>query len=399
MTEVTHKPLRVLQVVDTLGMGGAETWLMEMLRYWSRSGEVQMDFLLTSGNKGIFDDEAVALGSKLHYIPYGRKALPHFVRRFRQLLKDCHYDAIHDHQDFASGWHFLFGAGRLPKNRITHIHNPSYQILNNYGTSISRRLTSRIGKGLVGQFATHIAGTSGQVIKEYGFRSQIMSKQPGLSAVHCAFNVDRFSADHVEARRSVRNEFGWDASTKIILLAGRIDRSPDPGHPQNHKNSGLAIQIAIDACHRDPSICMVACGRPSVSSPALQQRIDQAGLSTRIILAGIRKDIDRFLMGADILLFPSRGEGLGMVAVEAQAAGLPVLASTAVPRECVVVPRLVTFLELDRSVEMWTTTLLSILGRERGDLAEARRLVAQSPFSINVCRQILLTLYRHGTLT
>jgi hypothetical protein len=43
-------------------MGGAETWIRELLRLWSKSGRVQMDFLLTSGNRGIFDDEAAALG-------------------------------------------------------------------------------------------------------------------------------------------------------------------------------------------------------------------------------------------------------------------------------------------------------------------------------------------------
>ncbi|MCX6907903.1 MAG: hypothetical protein NTY01_07665 [Verrucomicrobia bacterium] len=58
---MTPQPVKILQVTHALGMGGAETWLMELLRLWSKSGKVQMDFLLTSGNRGIFDDEAAAL--------------------------------------------------------------------------------------------------------------------------------------------------------------------------------------------------------------------------------------------------------------------------------------------------------------------------------------------------
>ena len=67
-----QRPVRVLEITDTLGMGGAETWLMELLRLWSNTGAVQMDFLLTSGNRGIFDDEACRLGARLHYVRYGR---------------------------------------------------------------------------------------------------------------------------------------------------------------------------------------------------------------------------------------------------------------------------------------------------------------------------------------
>ena len=68
--------LRVLQIVDTLGMGGAETWLMELLRLWHREGadRPQMDFLATSGNRGVFDDEATALGARIFYLRYGRSS-------------------------------------------------------------------------------------------------------------------------------------------------------------------------------------------------------------------------------------------------------------------------------------------------------------------------------------
>jgi hypothetical protein len=57
------RPVRVLQVVSSLGVGGAETWLMEVLRLWTREGPGEMDFLLTSGERDCFDAEAAAMGS------------------------------------------------------------------------------------------------------------------------------------------------------------------------------------------------------------------------------------------------------------------------------------------------------------------------------------------------
>src|SRR5690242_10073187 len=134
------RPIRALQVVDTLGMGGAETWLMEVLRHWSKSGVCQMDFLVTSGQHGLFDNDAVKLGAKIHYVPYRRAHLPRFAHQFRELLRKGRYDVIHDHQDYASGWHFLMGASSLPPIRVTHVHT-AYQICNNYGANLSRRFT------------------------------------------------------------------------------------------------------------------------------------------------------------------------------------------------------------------------------------------------------------------
>ena len=102
--------------------------------------------------------------------------------------------------------------------------------------------------------------------------------------------------------------------------------------------------------------------------------------------------------GVDALLFPSRAEGLGMVAVEAQAAGLPVLASTAVPRECVVIPQLVRFQSLNDGVSAWSEQLLRLIDRPRLDPIAANHQVAASPFSIAHSAGALERLYRDGIL-
>src|SRR5262249_37210303 len=156
------------------------------------------------------------------------------------------YDAIHDHQDYASGWHFLMGAGALPPVRVTHVHNPAYQIRNNYGVTLRRRVTARIGKALVALGATHITATSRQIIPEYGFNAPRFSHLP-KGALHCGFDTDRFAIDRAAARASVRQEFGWPEEVRIVLFAGRIDQSPDYGHAQNHKNSAFATSVAISA--------------------------------------------------------------------------------------------------------------------------------------------------------
>lgn len=382
--------MRVLQIIDTLGMGGAETWLMEVLRRWSASGAAQMDFLATSGQHGVFDEEAQALGAAIHYVPYGRAALRAFARDFRRILTDGRYDAVHDHQDYASGWHFLMGRGLLPPVRVTHVHNPAYQIRNNYGVTLGRRVTARIGKALVARHATHIMGTSRQVVGEYGFDAPAFAAIP-KGALHCGFDPARFAGDREVARAAVLAEFGWPEDALIALFAGRIDVSPDPAHPQTHKNAGFAVDVAIGAAQRDPRLRLLLAGAPSPAVAVLEARIAEAGLMNAMRFLCVRQDIARLMSGADVLLFPSRGEGLGMVAVEAQAAGLPVLASDAVPRECAVVPGLVRFKPLADGSEAWADDLLALAAAPRDASANAQ--VAASAFAIERSTQSMLDLY------
>jgi glycosyltransferase involved in cell wall biosynthesis len=289
------------------------------------------------------------------------------------------------------------GAGVLPKIRITHVHNPAYQIRNNYGVTVSRRVIASIGKALVARYATHITGTSRQVLTEYGFDTARFRKIPKL-ALHCGFDAARFYGDVELTKKSVSREFGWPENSTIILFAGRIDQSPDLGHPQNHKNSGFAISVAMECMRRDPRARLLLAGETSPAVPILEQRIAAAGFADHIKFVGIRNDIARLMLGSDVLLFPSRGEGLGMVAVEAQAAGLPVLASTAVPRECIVVPELLRFQKLKAGVAQWASDLLELAAQPRR-IAETNKRVTASHFAINYSAGSLLELYSKGLLT
>jgi glycosyltransferase involved in cell wall biosynthesis len=377
-------------------MGGAETWLMEVLRLWSRTRACQIDFVATSGNPGIFDDEARQLGARVHYLRYGRANLKRFSTKFRQLLQEGNYDAIHDHQDYASGWHFLLGRDRLPKIRITHVHNPSYQIRNNYGVTMSRRITAQIGKRLVARYATHITGTSRQVIAEYGFDAPTFRRVP-KAALHCGFEASRFRNDLGETKASVCHEFNWPMDSKIILFVGRIDESAELGHPRNHKNSAFAVLVGIECALADPRVRMLLAGAPSAAVPILEKRIASAALSESFRFLGIREDIERLMAGSDVLLFPSRGEGLGMAAVEAQAAALPVIAADTIPHECVVIPELVHFLSVEDGEKPWASEVLRLAaaGCRVGD---ANQRVAASAFSLDQSAAALLDLYSTGTL-
>jgi len=373
--------IRVLQIIDSLGMGGAETWLMELLRLWCKTNVCHLDFLATSGNPGIFDDEARQLGAQIHYVRYRRADLLQFVMEFRRVLRQGRYHAVHDHQDYASGWHFLMASGTLPPVRVMHVHNPWLHIEANYAISPLRRLTATAGKHLVRRMATHVCGTSEEILRRYGFEPA-QATHPMVSAVHCGFDIRKFNQCRKFDRASALREFCWPEDSQVVLFVGRLDRALEFDHPQNHKNSWFAVNVVRAAVQRHTSVRLLMAGDGDHSRRELERHIEHWGLKDKLRLVGVRKDIDRLMRAADVLFFPSRQEGLGMVAVEAQAAGLPVLASTAVPRECVVVSDLYHALPLSEPIELWASALLEVMSKPRPPLELCRRALESSAFSI-----------------
>ena len=86
-----------------------------------------------------------------------------------------------------------------------------------------------------------------------------------------------------------------------------------------------------------------------------------------------------------------------MVAVEAQAAGTPVVASTAVPRECVVLPELVQFVPLTKSFKEWSEVVIRTIEHGRPETMSCNRRVADSEFAIKNSALRLQKVYKQGT--
>lgn len=388
--------IRVLQVFSTLNIGGAETWLMSILKYCYENADdlpvrVRFDVCLTSGQPGVLDKQAKDFGAELHYIKYSRKTLGSFITKIRKLLVKGNYHAIHDHQDYTAGWHFLFGLGYLPPLRIAHVHNPMIHI-NTYTSRFSRKVTVSAGKILLRHLATHIAGTSRQIVSEYGFEGSVVNKVK-LSALHCGFDVENFRLDYGKSRRAIRCEFGWEEDVKIILFVGRLDSTTNGSI--NQKNPEFALEVMRECIEKDQSIrCLMVGGGDGIKGQLLD-KVNVWGLEKKILLTGVRMDIAQLMTGADLLLFPSLAEGLGMVAVEAQSSGLTVLTSDTTPRECAVIPEMVTFKSINMPSSDWADEALKLINLPCPDKAKCNLAIKNSPFSIDNSVHRLIQMYAY----
>jgi glycosyltransferase involved in cell wall biosynthesis len=394
---VTTQELRVLQVFHGLGMGGAETWLISLLKYFQKQNEddrvkVKFDVLLTGGEKEVFDDEAAGLGARLFYVPFRRKNIGNFISQFRKMLRHGNYDVIHDHQDYIAGLHFAMGAGLLPPVRIAHVHNPFYHRENPGNTFWARRV-NQLGKYFVGRHATHVMGTSRQIVSEYGFDN--LSDVVTLGTAHCGFDVEPYCGDYLKKHADLCAEFGWDESAKILLFVGRLEGAEFlcQGNLMTHKNPAFALEVARECVARDDALKLLMVGSGEQKRKEFEKQVNAWGLTRNIRFAGPRADVPQLMIGSDLLLFPSVAEGLGMVVVEAQAAGLPVLASDTTPQECVVVQELVNFLPLKIGPVEWALRVLRLLEGVSGNPFAANDAVFQSNFSITNSANRLLDLY------
>lgn len=375
-------------------MGGAETWLMALLRYFHQAQsdlplKVRVDVLLTGGERSLFDNEAESLGARLFYSRFTRKNIVQFTRDFRRILTAGRYHAIHDHQDYAAGFRFLIGRRHLPSVRVAHVHNTSIQIAG-YNASFLRRLTFAKAKMSLAYNATHITSTSQRMLTEFGFDHPHF-KANNRSVVHCGFDVSTFRGDNVLLHQELCREFGWSDDAKILLFVGRLD---DPaGNNLHRKRPDFALKVGQACVAKDDRVRMIMAGSGARMRNNLEREVKEWGLEDKIRLTGIYPDVTRLMLGSDLFLFPAIEEGLGMVIVEAQAAGLRVLTSTGVPRESTVISDLVQFKALNDGISSWADEALHLLSLPKPDSQNCNLAVRNSPFSIENSARNLLEIY------
>jgi glycosyltransferase involved in cell wall biosynthesis len=119
------------------------------------------------------------------------------------------------------------------------------------------------------------------------------------------------------------------------------------------------------------------------------------GLEDYVIFAGERTDVAQLMLGAmDVFLLPSLHEGLGIVLIEAQAAGLPCIFSDVVPEEVDVIKPLMQRISLTASASVWAEATLKARSlKEKLDRPSILTSLEHSQFNIEVSSKKLAEVY------
>ena len=137
-----------------------------------------------------------------------------------------------------------------------------------------------------------------------------------LSVIRNSARLGAFA--HPGARAGLLAFFGRDSAvSQVVVGAGRF--SPEKGF-------GVLVEAAHAVCRDNPAAGVVLFGDGALRGE-LERRIAELGLAGRVLLPGFRADLDALIGGADVVVLPSYTEGLPNVALEASAAGVPVVAT------------------------------------------------------------------------
>jgi glycosyltransferase involved in cell wall biosynthesis len=365
-TTESPRRIRVLHVVGGMSRGGAETWLMHVLRHIDRE-RFQMDFLVHTAERCAYDNEVRALGARI--LPCLGLTRPwSYAKNFRRILAAYGpYDVVHSHVHHYSGYTLRLAQRAGVPVRIAHSHIDASSLDVSPGLLRWTYLTTM--KRWIRRFATLGLAASGKAAEAlFGPNWQRSSL---CKLLYCGIDLVPFRA---ETDPSVRAVLRLPPDAFVIGHVGRFDEQ------KNHQFMLKVVRSIVDS-HPNTRLLLIGDGPLRA---AIERRAAELGLSKHVVFAGLRADVPRVLLGAvDVFVLPSLYEGLPLVGLEAQAAGLPCVLSDAITRELDVLPQIIRRLPLSTPASVWAD---NVLAARRPPAAVSRtqalQALEQSPFDI-----------------
>ena len=310
--ETSHnvgKMIRVLHVINWFRRGGVETQLLQILRDYDRS-RFRMDVCCFGSELGYLAPEAKRYGAEIFHCPKSVN-LYSLSRRFERFLSGNKFDIVHTHSEAWSG-PILRGAAntRVPV-RIAHIRSslPQGFRLKNPALKIGRDGVMMWGRHWLVKYATHIMGVSAASLnsrfKEWRSLSKCYLWTLGVDVSKFGFSI---------------REKDLNDGPVLIQVGSFI--------PQRRHD--LALRIFSLVCAQKPDARLFFVGEGE-RLQACRNLAEDLGLTDRVKFLGLRDDIPELLSKADVFLSCSEAEGLPNVVLEAEASGLPVVASDIPP--------------------------------------------------------------------
>ncbi|MBQ6381833.1 MAG: glycosyltransferase [Clostridia bacterium] len=346
--------IRVLHIVGAMNRGGTENLIMELYRNTDRS-KVQFDFLVYnySNQPGAFDDEILSLGGKIYQADKRFYRQPFaFFKELKQFLKQHNeYRMVHIHQFAHSGYMARIAKRNFHLKTIVHSHSTYF------ASNPLRKIISFFNVRFIKKYADFLFGCSTDAIEQ---RLNIKIDNKRAFVVNNCIDVEKFAFDS-EQREKWRRAFGAGDSTRVIGNVARFTRE---------KNHELIIQ-AFHFIHSDvPDSKLVLIGDGD-RKHMMEKLVQEKGLTDSVLFLGVREDVNSIINALDVFLMPSRFEGLGIVLIEAQANGLPCVASELViPKEADVGAGIVTRVSLEENAQTWAKKCLEVSGRLESEKAQ-----------------------------
>jgi len=346
--------------------GGVESMVMNYYRHINKS-KVQFDFIIDEDSTIVPYDEIERLGGRVFKIPPYQKAIA-YHKSLVKLFRENNYRIVHSHINTLSIFP-LFAAKRAGvQTRIAHSHSTAGK-----GETM-RNILKYTLRPLSKVFPTHYCACS-EHAGRWLFGDKLYN-QGAVIIVRNAIDLAKFRFDS-QTREDVRKELNIKSKFALVHV----------GRFMAQKNHSFLIDIFEQIQKLDSNSVLFLVGEGELEQQT-RNKVSQLGLDDHVRFLGVRNDVHRLLMGMDAFLLPSNYEGLGIVAVEAQATQLNVIASDMVPAEARI-SNSIEFISLNSSPKEWAEVILSY----RLEKSKANPIIDYD-YDIENASELLLGIYQ-----
>ena len=310
------KPIKILQLVSP-GFGGIESFVFNHYKYMDQE-KFQFDFL--TQNKALAGAEQYRdFHYKVHLLQTtAGQNRDKFIQRIQEIFNE-RYDVLHLNNCFWTGFLLeeLAQEAGIPKV-IVHSHSTFIDEPDETKRSALLLRHEEVKKAFPAELATDFWACS-QLAADWLFGPQILKDQ--IHIINNAIEVEKYRFD-AQKRHEIREQLKLDDNF-VLGTVGRLSYQ---------KNHSFLIDVFSKFHQKRPRSKLIIVGDGELREDLTKQICDRH-LEKDILLLGWKTDIENYLQAMDAFLLPSRFEGLGIAAVEAEASGLPCIVSDHVPKE------------------------------------------------------------------
>lgn len=348
--------VKVCCFCETWESGGIESFLNNVIGRLDPE-EFQIDIVAVCLKQSVFTGPLQRRGVRFFQLSGRQRSLLTNQRQFLALLRKEQYHVVHLnlYQGLSLAYARTARRASVPE-RIVHSHNTA---LRKSAAKPLKLLIHNMGKRIFTRDATQLWACSEEAAK-FLFPKEALNRQ-GYRFIPNGIEVERFHFDSA-VREQVRAELGV-ADRFVVGNVGRLCAQ---------KNQDFLLDVFAQVKRRNPESSLLLVGEGELLGH-LKEKARRLKIADSVIFYGTASHIERLLWAMDVFAFPSQFEGLGIAAIEAQATGLPVVASELVPDEACATP-IFRRISLKAGPEQWANALLITCWQEnRGTYSDELR--------------------------
>lgn len=328
-----NRPVKILMICTVkLDVNGITRWILNYSRKISSPG---MDIHIVAPNivdNAKMRDDILESGIHLYELPVRKENTLKYFLELIGLIRREKYDIVHVHGNSCTeGIELLAARIGGCRIRIAHSHN----------TTCQHQVTHMLLMRPLFEFSCTHRFACGENAGKWLF-----GRKP-FEIIPNSVDLEKYRFD-AGKREQMRKRLGIEKEVKLLGHIGTFNYQ---------KNQEFLVELLNELLYKYHENCRLIFLGDGEEKASVEKLAEERNLSHSILFEGQVGEVENYLQAMDCFLLPSRFEGLPYVAIEAQAAGLPVLMSNNISKETMI-GKNVQFLPIDEGTGKWAEAIL-----------------------------------------